>query len=95
MAVEEMTIRLKPQTEAFIARAVQQGPYKSADDFVEEAVQQLQNREEWLADNRAEIQSSIEEGYAAAERGELLSEDEVRERLEQKKQAWRNRQSPV
>jgi putative addiction module CopG family antidote len=90
-----MTIRLKPETETLIERDVQRGPYRSAEDLVEEAVRQLHDREEWLAENRAEIASAIEEGYAAAQRGELLTEDELRARLEQKQQAWRSRQHPA
>ena len=90
-----MTIRLKPETEALIERDVQRGPYRSADDLVEEAIHQLHDREEWLAQNRAEITSAIEEGYAAAQRGELLSADELRERLKQKQQEWRSRRSPA
>src|SRR5579875_3105995 len=38
----------------------------------------------WLA----EIRAKIEEGYAAAERGELIDGDEVRARLEQHKREW-------
>ncbi len=40
--------------------------------------------ETWLA----EIRAKIEEGYAAAERGELIDGDEVRARLEQHKREW-------
>jgi putative addiction module CopG family antidote len=90
-----MTIRLKPETEALIERDVKRGPYRSADDLVEEAVRQLHDREEWLTQNRAEIASAIEEGYAAAQRGELLTEDEVQAQLKQKQQAWRNRPGPA
>jgi putative addiction module CopG family antidote len=90
-----MTIRLKPETEALIERDVKRGPYRSADDLVEEAVRQLHDREEWLTQNRAEIASAIEEGYAAAQRGELLTEDEVQAQLKRKQQAWRNRPEPA
>jgi predicted transcriptional regulator len=51
------------------------------DEFVEHAVSMLHEQETWLASHRAEIQSKIEEGYAAAQRGELLEPDEVRSRL--------------
>jgi Arc/MetJ-type ribon-helix-helix transcriptional regulator len=90
-----MAIRLKPETEALIARDLQRGPYRSADDLVEEAVRQLHDREEWLAQNRVDIERAIEEGYAAAQRGELLTEDELRARLKREQQAWRNRQPPA
>jgi hypothetical protein len=38
-------------------------------------------QEAWLAQNRTEIASKIEEGYAAAQRGELVEADAVRSRL--------------
>jgi len=88
---ESMTIRLKPEIEALIERDVQRGPYRSADEFVEEAVRQLHDQEEWMAGHRAEIEASIEEGYAAAQRGELLSQDQLHAQLKQKKRAWRDR----
>lgn len=34
-----MTIRLKPELEALIQKDVERGPYQSADEFVEQAVQ--------------------------------------------------------
>ncbi len=45
-------------------------------------------QEAWLAQNRAEIETSISEGYASAQRGELVKADEVRSRLAERKRAW-------
>ena len=87
-----MAIRLKPEIEALIERDVQRGSYQSSDDFVEEAVRQLHDQEEWLAENRARITADIEDGYASAQRGELLTPAEVRSRLEQKKRIWTGQQ---
>ena len=72
-----MTIQLKPELEALIQRDVQRGPYQSADEFVERAVQMLHEQEEWLAENRSEIAAQIEHGFAQAEHGELIDGDEV------------------
>jgi predicted transcriptional regulator len=52
-------------------------------------VQLLHEQEQWLADNRADIAAKIEEGYASAERGELLDPDHVRAQVNDRKQAWR------
>jgi len=41
--------------------------------------------EEWLAAHRTEIESKINEGYAAAQRRELLTPIEVRARLSERK----------
>ena len=45
----------------------------------------LNAQETWLAANRSEINSKIEEGYAAAQRGELIEADEVRVRMAERK----------
>jgi antitoxin ParD1/3/4 len=84
-----MTIHLKPELEALIQQDVERGPYQSVDEFVQQAVQMLHEREQWLAENRAEIAAKIEAGYASAERGDLLDAERVRARLNERKQAWR------
>ena len=85
-----MTIRLKPEPEALIQKDVERGPYQSADEFVEQAVQMLHEQEQWLADNHADIAAKIEEGYVSAERGDLLDPEQVRAQIDERKQAWRN-----
>ena len=87
-----MTIRLKPEVERLIQRDVERGPYQTADEFVELAAQMLHEQEEWLAANRARISAKIEEGFRAAQRGELIDADRVREQMEEKKRAWQNNQ---
>ncbi len=82
-----MEIRLRPELEELIKQDVQRGPYETVDQFVEQAVSMLHEQEAWLAANRAEIQSKIAEGYASAQRGELLSPDEARSRLAELKRA--------
>jgi antitoxin ParD1/3/4 len=85
-----MAIRLKPELEALIQLDVQRGPYRSADEFVERAVQMLHDQEQWFAENRDEIAAKIEAGYASAERGELLDAEQVSRRLNERKQVWRD-----
>ena len=83
-----MKIELRPEIEALIKKDVERGPYKSVDEFVEQAVSLLHEQEAWLAEQGSEIRAKIEEGYAAAQRGELIGSGEVRSRLEEKKRAW-------
>jgi antitoxin ParD1/3/4 len=83
-----MTIHLKPELEALVQQDVQRGPYQSADEFVERAVQMLHDQEQWLADNREEIAAKIEAGYASAERGDMMDAEQVRARLNERKRAW-------
>jgi putative addiction module CopG family antidote len=61
-----MEIHLKPELEELIKQDVQRGSYQTVDEFVERAVSMLHEQEAWLAQNRAEIASKVDEGYAAA-----------------------------
>src|SRR5437588_6259577 len=83
-----MKIELKPELDTLIREDVQRGSYGSVAEFVEQAVQLLHAQEEWLAEHRAESSRVIEEGYAAAQRGELLSGERVRAGMERRKQEW-------
>jgi len=82
-----MEIRLRPELEDLIKQDVQRGSYKTVDEFVERAVSMLHEQEVWLAQNRGEFGSRIDEGYAAAQRGELIDGDAAHSRLEQLKRA--------
>jgi antitoxin ParD1/3/4 len=83
-----MKIELRPELEVLIKQDVERGAYKSVDEFVEQAVSLLHEQEAWLAEQGSEIRAKIEEGYAAAQRGELIDSSEVRARLEEKKRTW-------
>lgn len=82
-----MEIRLRPELEAVIRKDVQSGAYQSVDEYVEHAISMLHEQEAWLAAHRVEIEEQINEGYAAAQRGELLEPEEVRSRLRERKRS--------
>ena len=79
-----MTIHLKPELEALIQEDVERGSYKSADEFVAQAVQMLHAHEQWLAESRADIAAKIEHGFGQAERGEMLDGEEAFHQLRQR-----------
>ncbi len=83
-----MKIELRPELEELIKQDVQRGPYKNVDEFVEHAVSLLHEQEAWLAEQGSEIRARIEQGYASAQRGELIDSGEVRAKLDEKKRAW-------
>ena len=83
-----MKIQLRPELEQLIRQDVQRGPYQTLDEFVEHAVSLLHEQEAWLAEHGSEIRDKIEQGYAAAQRGELVDSDQVRSRLDERKRAW-------
>jgi putative addiction module CopG family antidote len=83
-----MNIRLRPELEKLIEEDIQRGPYQSVDEFVEKAVSLLHQQEVWLAEHRTEIGAKIEDGYATAQRGELLDSDSVRRLMDERKTSW-------
>jgi len=87
-----MEIHLRPELEAAIREDVQRGAYKSLAEYVEYAVSMLHEQEAWLVTHRTEIQSKIDEGYAAAQRGELLQPEQVRSILNDRKRALLSQQ---
>jgi antitoxin ParD1/3/4 len=78
----------QPRLEALIEQDVQRGPYRTVQEFVESAVSMLHEQETWLAQHRGEIAAKIEEGFNAAQRGELIDGGQLRARMEGRKQAW-------
>ncbi len=85
-----MQIHLRPEIEGLIKQDVQRGSYETVDEFVECAVSMLHEQEAWLARNRSQMAATIEEGYASAERGELIDGDAARSRLTELKRSHRS-----
>jgi putative addiction module CopG family antidote len=83
-----MNINLRPELEELVKQDVQRGPYQTVDEFVEHAISQLHEQEAWLAEHGSDIRAKIEQGYAAARRGELIGSDQVRSGLDERKRAW-------
>ena len=83
-----MTIHLASELQELIEKDVARGPYHTPEEFVEHAVRMLHEQEEWLSANRADIATQIEEGYAAAQRGELIDADAVKSQMDERKRAW-------
>ncbi len=83
-----MKIHLRPELEEMVKQDVQRGPYQTVDEFVEHAISLLHEQEAWLAEHSSEIRAKIEQGYAAAQRGELIGSDHVLSTLEERKRAW-------
>jgi antitoxin ParD1/3/4 len=79
-----MPITLQPEHERLVTEALRSGAYHSSDEVIERALELLHRRDAWLAENRAKI----DDGYAAAQRGELIDGDKVRARMAEKKRAW-------
>ena len=85
-----MEIRLKPELEAMIQEDLSRGPYTSAEDLIEQAISQLHEREDYLAQNRARIAKQIEEGWRSAKEEPLMDAEEVEAAIEERMKSWRN-----
>ena len=83
-----MTIELKPEAEAIIQKHLRSGAFANPEEIVERALEFLALEEDWLADNRSQITAQIQEGWDAAQRGDLIDADQVRANLAKRKEAW-------
>ena len=84
-----MTVELTPALEALIQKRLQTGAFSSVDEVIERALVFLSVEEDWLTDNREEIANQIQEGWDAAERGELTDGETVRAEMQQFKDDWK------
>ncbi|HUY81907.1 MAG TPA: hypothetical protein VMU92_09305 [Acidobacteriaceae bacterium] len=82
-----MTIELRPELEALVLKDIQLGLYGSVEEYLEKAVMLLHNQEAWLSSHRNEIAAKIEEGWQAAERGEITTYEQLTEELRRRKRA--------
>jgi putative addiction module CopG family antidote len=84
-----MEVRLTPDQEAFIRRAIQAGRFVRAEDAVSEALSLWEERER----RRAEFLASLNDAEAAIARGEgrVITENSMRELASEVKQRGRER----
>jgi antitoxin ParD1/3/4 len=84
-----MTIEIKrPEIEALIRQPLPSGAFESVEDVLFDALEIQGKREVWLQENKEAINAKIERGLAQLDRGEGISGDKLRERLEADKAAW-------
>ena len=82
-------MELKPEIEALIQRQIQCGAFSSAEEVIECALEFLSAEKDWLADNRDEIATQIQDGWDEAQRGELTDAEDVRAEMGQFKEDWK------
>jgi predicted transcriptional regulator len=71
-----MEVRLKPELQAKLSRlAAEQG--RDSESLVVEAVERLVCYDEWFTDK-------VEEGLAAADRGDFLEHEDIRKLIDRK-----------
>jgi Arc/MetJ-type ribon-helix-helix transcriptional regulator len=91
---DRRTIQLPAELERLILEDLQRGPYRTVDEFLEQAVPLLHDQEDWLAKNPTTIAKVGEAGWEFAAGGELRQEIEVRAAMEERKRAWIAQEPP-
>jgi predicted transcriptional regulator len=82
-----MILELKPEQQEILEMAVQSG--MSQEEVLDQAfaiIREQHEIDDWMLANRKEIAAQIEQGYAEAMRGELMTPEEVRRLLQQRRQ---------
>ncbi len=85
---EVMSITLRAEHEAAVARAIESGAYQSADEVIERALEVLRLEDENLRDSRDEIDQKLDRAFAQFERGEFYTAEESKADMEKRKAAW-------
>lgn len=89
LQVQPMIIQInRPEIEALIQQRLHSGVFESVEDVLFDALEIQGEREAWLQENKEAINTKIERGLAQLKRGEAISGDKLRERLEADKAAW-------
>lgn len=86
-----MEIRLSPELEAVIAGDVATGRFANAEEYLAEAVELLHEQETWASETLERQRQKLENSWQQAQRGELISLDQVREDMVAMKAEWKTR----
>ena len=73
-----MEIKLSPELEAVVESVIASGRYASAEEYMADAIQVLEERGQWFGESLQEQREKMEAAWQEAERGELMSIDKVR-----------------
>lgn len=77
-----MNIDLTPEFERLVQNKVKSGQYSSTNDVVLDALRLLEQRDEVFAFPKEQLRTQIEEGWRAAQAGNLADGDEVFDRID-------------
>jgi len=80
-----MAISLKPEDKNLIQKRMKSGIFKSVEEVIHDALASQDSEAEWLIDNKVSINKKIARGVAQLDRGEGVSGDVARARLQRRK----------
>jgi predicted transcriptional regulator len=85
-----MPIDLKPEQQRVIDLAVGSGAYRDPGEVLDQAFEIIREQldlEDWMIDRREAVAAQVENGFAQAERGELIDGDAALEMLRKRRAA--------
>jgi len=81
-----MTIEInRPELEALIQKRLQSGSFDSVEEVILRALEVQDEQEAWVQEEKGGIDAKIERAIAQLDRGEGLSGDQLRARLDARK----------
>ena len=83
-----MPFKLPPDLERLVNKRLAGGGYASAEDVFRRALEAQDAEESWTEEERQALASHIEQGFAQAERGELIDGTQARRELQISKSNW-------
>jgi Arc/MetJ-type ribon-helix-helix transcriptional regulator len=83
-----MSISLTPEDKKLIQKRMKTGSFKSVEEVIHDALAVQDSEAEWLIDNKGAINEKITRAIAQLDRGEGVSGDEARARLNRRKADW-------
>jgi len=84
-----MQLKVPEDLEILINKRLSSGRYESAEDVLRRALEAQDEAENWTDEERRAVSSHIDDGFAQAERGELIEGGQARAEIERMKQSWR------
>jgi len=89
-----MELNVPQDLEALIHKRLSTGAYQSVEDVLRRALEAQDAEESWTDEERRALSAHIEQGYAQAERGELIDAAQARREIQAMKDSWRQKPSP-
>ncbi len=84
-----MTIDItKPELEDLIRKRLETGAFQTIEEVIEDALASQNAEAEWLMANKENINDRISGALDQLDRGEGISGDVARARMQQRKKAW-------
>jgi antitoxin ParD1/3/4 len=83
-----MAISLTPADKKLIQKRMKSGSFKTVEEVIHDALASQDSEAEWLTDNRDAINEKIARGVAQLDRGEGISGEDARARLQRRKADW-------